>query len=75
MTKVSSGILIIEPEEPSKCELYGNTAELRPYGPNKENICYKCGMKDKAATNRAIEERFGKIQKTRIPGPEKRNLN
>lgn len=26
------------------CEYCGKTNDLRPYGKNGENICYKCGM-------------------------------
>lgn len=32
------------------CELCGKTAELRPYGPRGEFICFACGMKDEATT-------------------------
>jgi hypothetical protein len=37
------------------CELCGaKDGELRPYGPNGENICFDCGMKDKDATERQM---------------------
>jgi hypothetical protein len=39
-----------------KCELCGALGELRPYGPNNENICFDCGMKDKAITNRMFKQ-------------------
>ena len=39
-----------------KCELCGKDAELRPYGPNREWICFTCGMKDEEATERAFDE-------------------
>ena len=39
------------------CELCGKKDELRPYGPNGENICFDCGMKDKATT----AKQFAKI--------------
>lgn len=40
-----------------KCELCGKEGEeLRPYGPNNENICFDCGMKDEATTNRKMDE-------------------
>ncbi|KKL27727.1 hypothetical protein LCGC14_2382230, partial [marine sediment metagenome] len=29
------------------CEWCGKEAELRPYGPKGENVCFSCGMKDK----------------------------
>lgn len=28
------------------CEACGETAELRPYGKNGANVCFKCAMKD-----------------------------
>jgi hypothetical protein len=38
------------------CELCGEVAELRPYGPNGEEICFQCGMKDEEATKRQSAE-------------------
>lgn len=49
-------MVIIEPTDHAKCELCGAVAELRPYGPNGENICYNCGMKDEAAVDKKINE-------------------
>lgn len=43
------GFIAVEPD--GKCELCGKTAELRPYGPKGERICFDCGMKDKKTTN------------------------
>lgn len=40
------------------CELCGKVAELRPYGPNGEFICFACGMKDEAATANQFEKRI-----------------
>lgn len=48
---------IIEQTPPAKCELCGKVAELRPYGPNGENICFQCGMKDEKTT----EKRFRQV--------------
>jgi hypothetical protein len=52
--------LIIDRGEPhefdGKCELCGAQGELRPFGPNNESICFDCGMKDQATTNRKIGE-------------------
>lgn len=39
-----------------KCELCGKQDELRPYGPNNENICFECGMKDEATTAKKFHE-------------------
>jgi hypothetical protein len=45
---------VIEQTAPQKCELCGEIEELRPYGPNGENVCFPCGMKDKAAVSRGF---------------------
>ena len=37
-------------ESDGKCQLCGKEADLRPYGPNEEWICFDCGMKDEATT-------------------------
>lgn len=42
---------IIEGEPDGTCELCGKDAETRPYGPNSEEVCFECGMKDKAAAD------------------------
>lgn len=39
---------------PGPCELCGAEDETRPYGPNGENVCFDCGMKDGAAAKRAF---------------------
>lgn len=43
-------VSIIGATEPDCCELCGDRKELRPYGPNGENICFPCGMKDESTT-------------------------
>lgn len=45
---------IIAAEPPQTCELCGKTAETRPYGPNGEEVCYPCGMKDEEAARRRM---------------------
>lgn len=47
--------VVICPTEGAKCELCGEVAELRPYGPRGENICFKCGMKNPEATRRQMD--------------------
>jgi hypothetical protein len=42
-----------------RCEFCNKQAELRPYGPNGERICFQCGMKDEAACKRGFDKRFG----------------
>lgn len=58
MTIKTGNTFVIAPEEDKTCELCGAVEECRPYGPNGEQICYDCGMKDEQTTNRKIVERF-----------------
>lgn len=49
-------IVTISNGDPSKCELCGVTAILRPYGPNGEKICFQCLKKNEpAARQRFID--------------------
>ncbi len=48
-----AGFIECEPDD--ICELCGEAAELRPYGPHGENVCHSCGMKDEAAARRAFD--------------------
>lgn len=50
MSQLIGNIVVIEAESDTKCELCGKIDETRPYGPNGEEICYECGMKDAAQT-------------------------
>lgn len=45
-------IAVIDGTRHSKCQLCGQEAELRPYGPNGESVCFDCGMKDEEAAKR-----------------------
>jgi len=49
-------ITIIAPEEDRRCELCGTVTECRPYGPNGEQVCYDCGMKNKEAAERQMNK-------------------
>jgi hypothetical protein len=40
------------------CEFCDKDAELRPYGPKGERICFDCGMKDEAAMRRGVDRRL-----------------
>lgn len=51
-----SGRGIIAPQDDEACEMCGVIAECRPYGPNDENICFDCAMKDEATTQRKMEQ-------------------
>ena len=53
--------------DPGKCQLCGKIKELRPYGPNKEWLCFKCGMKD--------EEHCKKRFREMLKASEKKTLN
>lgn len=49
-----SSFRVIKPEPAMKCELCGIIEETRSYGPNGERICYTCGQKDKAMTEKRM---------------------
>lgn len=50
-----SGRGFIAPEVERMCEMCGVIAECRPYGPNDEQICFDCGMKDEETTRRKMD--------------------
>lgn len=58
MTRRVGNTLILEPEPPRECELCHEVAETRPYGPNGENVCFPCGMKDEAAAKRQMHKQL-----------------
>ncbi len=58
MTQRIGPVLVIEPEEPQQCDLCGKIAELRPYGPNGECICFECGEKNPETTLRMFKEKM-----------------
>jgi hypothetical protein len=44
-------------EEPMQvCEMCGVIDECRPYGPNNEQICFDCGMKDEETTRKKMDQ-------------------
>ena len=49
----SRGVIMQEPEQ--FCEMCGKLDECRPYGPNDEQICFDCGMKDPDTTKKKME--------------------
>jgi len=53
MTRQLPGV--IERTEEDICDLCGEVAETRPYGPSGENVCYRCGMKNEEACRRAFD--------------------
>ena len=54
-----NGDVVIEDEPEGICESCGKKRELRPYGPNGQNICVPCGMKDPRATFRNMAMKLG----------------
>lgn len=56
MTKLVNGVLFIEAEDEAECELCHTVAELRPYGPKGERICFDCGMKHRETTEAAFDK-------------------
>lgn len=48
------GVIMQEPDQ--ACEMCGIIAECRPYGPNNEQICFDCGMKDEETTRKKMSE-------------------
>lgn len=40
---------VVTDHVPQQCDLCGEIAELRPYGPKGEHVCFKCGMQDEGA--------------------------
>lgn len=47
-------IVFFATEQEQQCDLCGEIAELRHYGPNGECICIACGDKDHATTIRMM---------------------
>lgn len=43
-------VIVIDDEAPQQCDQCGTIAELRPYGPGGQVICWDCAQKDPAGT-------------------------
>lgn len=54
MSRNINGLVIIAEEPDFICFLCGKIAETRPYGPNREEICYECAMLDEEGTKRRM---------------------
>ena len=54
MTRKIRNTVYLEATPDAPCELCGKVAELRPYGPKGENVCFSCGMLDKKAATAAF---------------------
>ena len=44
-------------EKPQQCDLCGKIAELRPFGPKGECVCFECGMLNEEAARKKFNER------------------
>lgn len=51
-----SGLGFIAPEPVTVCEACGKIDECRPYGPNYEQVCFECAMKDPETTKKRMNE-------------------
>ena len=56
MSRNVNGVVIIEAEPDFICFQCGKVAETRPYGPNGEELCFECAMKDEATTTRMMNK-------------------
>lgn len=61
MSKVVGNKFYVSEEKESKCEYCGKVAELRPYGKNGENICFKCAMKDEEITKQVFAKHIDRM--------------
>lgn len=61
--KLPDGTVIITAESDGVCELCGAVDETRPYGPNGQQVCFDCGMKDEPEAKRQFNKLLdGEIQ-------------
>jgi len=67
MSHRSGDVFHIRVEPPAECELCGTFAELRPYGPNEENVCFTCAKKDEEAMKRAMSKRLKGVSLVTAP--------
>ncbi len=56
MSERIGNVIILREEKPQQCDFCGKIAELRPYGPNEECICYECGMLDPVTTDKMMNK-------------------
>lgn len=56
------GVFVIEAENQQQCDLCGKVAELRPYGPNGECVCFDCGMKDEESARKQFSRRLKAVE-------------
>ncbi len=54
MSKRVVDLAISYQEKPQQCDFCDEIAELRPYGPNRETICFDCAQKDVKTTEKMM---------------------
>jgi hypothetical protein len=55
VTRKIGDLLVIEPVDPKVCFVCGKVEDTRPYGPNREEICFNCMISDPELKRAAIE--------------------
>jgi hypothetical protein len=72
MSQKIGSTLVITTEEPGLCEDCGETAELRPYGPGRTNVCIDCAMKTPEILEALMTEKLSSDLRgcTSVVGPE-----
>lgn len=58
MTDHKDGTTFIQEEPAQQCDFCGVIAELRPYGPKGECICFDCAMQDEETTRKQFHKRL-----------------
>lgn len=49
---------VIQAQPIGRCQFCNAVEETRPYGPNGEEVCFSCGMKDEDAAKAAFDRRY-----------------
>ena len=62
MSERIGNVFVVQEEPTDMCEMCGKIAELRPYGPMGERICFECAMKDMATTCRRFDEMIDGVE-------------
>lgn len=65
----------IVPEPDRECEFCHTFTECRPYGPNNEQICWRCGMANPETTRRKMREYLGEGPMVVIVGATERMMD
>jgi hypothetical protein len=58
MTHKIGNTVVIANEPAAVCQLCGKADQLRPYGPNGEQVCFDCMMKDEASAKAQFAKLF-----------------